>query len=133
MAKGSFIMEGMQSLRKFIKDLPLTVTKRAEVAMLQVGEDIMKESQKIVPVDTGALKESALPPKISYSSKRRVEMILAYGMYRTVPGYALYVHERTDLHHDPPTQAKYLSRPAMAKKRELNHKIYAEILDALSS
>lgn len=32
--------------------------------------------------------------------------------------YAVYVHERMDLHHDPPTQAKFLTRAIQEKMRE---------------
>lgn len=66
---------------------------------------LLKASQKLVPVDTEALKKSG-----------RVE-VKGVGLNATATveyggsdaPYAYIVHERLDIPHEPPTQARYLA------------------------
>jgi hypothetical protein len=77
-------------------------------AMESVVDLLYDESQKIVPVDTEALKKSgykkvtSLPP---------VFTIGEVGYEGTT--YGIYVHENPEHHHDPPTQYKFLEQPMM--------------------
>lgn len=66
------------------------------------AETLLKESQKLVPVDTGQLKASG-----------HVEVtgvgLAAQALVVYDAPHAFIVHERLDVFHAPPTQAKYLS------------------------
>lgn len=77
----------------------------------QVVEDaaarVLYESQQIVPVDTGRLKNSGrLNPLVR--DENGVECSVSYHT-----NYAFWVHERTDIaHHNPPgARAKFLEEP----------------------
>lgn len=73
-------------------------------------EPAFKESQRLVPVDTGKLKRSGF-----IETKRTANGTVAamgYGRYGR-PTYAGFVHERLDVRHAPPTQAKFLEVAVM--------------------
>lgn len=92
-------------------DLKIFV-KGLENATAEVLEDALKpvfvESQKLVPVDKGKLKRSGFLESRDEPNGGSVEIGYAKGGN---PPYAALVHERMDLFHDPPTQAKFLERP----------------------
>jgi len=62
-------------------------------------------SQKYCPVDTGRLVASGYLTVSATSYGPRGEVGYAP---RNNPPYAVWVHERTDLHHKAPTRAKFL-------------------------
>ena len=65
------------------------------MALKDVGEQIMRESQRIVPVDTGALKSTGVVTSpVRHGPK--VTIVLGYGGVAAngeKVGYAFYVHE----------------------------------------
>jgi hypothetical protein len=67
---------------------------------------LYNKSQELVPVDTGRLKASG---QIANNGKKGfgAETLVEYGGPEAP--YAFIVHERLDVHHEPPTQAKYLT------------------------
>lgn len=65
-------------------------------------------SQELVPVATGALKESGYVEKRTIGGVSSVEIGYARGGN---PDYAVIVHEDPDMQHKPPTQFKYLQVP----------------------
>ena len=67
----------------------------------RAGLYIQRESQKIVPVDTGALKNSAGTSSVGLGWHTTVAVFYTQS-------YAIYVHERTELRHKPGKQAKSL-------------------------
>lgn len=73
---------------------------------------LLRESLKIVPVDTGALKNSGRAT-FTGSGTETVGTV----SYNTA--YAVYVHEDLNARHAPGKTAKYLERPA----RELRGKL----------
>lgn len=63
-------------------------------------------SQEYCPVGkTGNLKASGYLEAEAFRDGTRVE--IGYGK-NGFPEYAIFVHERTDAHHEPPTKAKFL-------------------------
>lgn len=82
-------------------------------AVFSEAETVLNESKKIVPVDTGVLKNSGAvsPPKIEPGS---VEVEITYG--GAAAPYALYVHEDPEARHEPGKTYKYLEIPVMAHK-----------------
>lgn len=59
------------------------------------------ESKELTPWETGHLAGGTYTNPIGTADAPGME--IGY-----VADYAVYVHERTELHHEPPTQAKFL-------------------------
>ena len=68
----------------------------------------MGKSKPITPVEFGPLRASGFVD-LPVSAGERIYVLLGFGG-ASAP-YAIYVHERMDLRHKPPTQAKYLEQP----------------------
>lgn len=87
------------------------------------GEQTMTESKLETPVETGALRASGHVDG-PHDEGSAVWIELAYG--GAAAGYALIVHERTDVHH-PVGKAKYLEDPAMRMADRLPRSLNAAI------
>lgn len=88
-------------------------------ATQEIANKVYKESQTLVPVDTGQLKSSGRVQPARGPGKTGGHQVV----YETP--YAVFVHERLDQHHDAPTQAKFLEQPFLAHQQELE-KILAQ-------
>jgi len=88
--------------------IPKNMPGLLEKAIYEEANVIFKESQLIVPVDTGALRASGFvhPPM---KENNRTFVRVTYG--GPAAHYALYVHENLYARHAAPTQAKYLETP----------------------
>lgn len=75
------------------------------MGLKRAGLYLQRLSQKVVPVKTGNLKNSAGTRMIG-----RGKHSAAVVFYTAA--YAVYVHERTELQHKPGKIAKFLERPA---------------------
>lgn len=93
--------------------------KGVERGIKKAAAFLLRESKRIVPVDTGALKASA---HINIDGKDL--RTNAYVLYAT--SYAGYVHEDLEANHAPGKTAKYLERPAKEKAREIRQIIRDE-------
>ena len=84
--------------------------------MVSVSPEILEEalrptfdeSQELVPKDTGALEESGYLESRRSAKGSQVE--IGYGK-NGQPPYSIIVHERLELNHEFPTQAKFLQEP----------------------
>ena len=81
---------------------------------------IQRESQKIVPIDTSALKNSAgtTYAEIGNIQKATVFYAVAYG---------IYVHEDLTAKHKPGKEAKFLEKPFREKKDDVLRIIAQEV------
>lgn len=81
------------------------IKKTIAEALDKCADVLLAASQKLVPVDTEALKKSG---------RKQTEGV-GMGAHSTVTyggpeaPYAFVVHERLDVWHEPPTQARYLA------------------------
>lgn len=103
------------------------LTKEAVIAAAMKGQrklaaNILGESQKLVPVDTGTLQRSG---HISTDAKTQTTTI----SYNTP--YARKQHEDTTLNHPKGGEAKYLERPFNEKAGQLTAFVEDEIVDTL--
>lgn len=97
------------------------ILQAARIGLYKAGLEIMRESLRICPIDTGVLRSSAHveEPEVR-PSQVSVKMGYGYGVQvnpktgQIAAQYAVPVHERLDQHHEPPTQAKYLQDPVLA-------------------
>lgn len=78
----------------------------------RAGLYLQRQSQKVVPVDQGNLKGSA------GTKAEGTGWTTVVTVYYTAE-YAIYVHERTDLKHQPGKIAKFLETPMRENKREI--------------
>ncbi len=81
---------------------------------------IFEESQRLVPVDSGKLKASG------FVETRRTSTgtVAAIGYARFgKPGYAAFVHERLDVFHRAPTQAKFLETAVVTRIDDFRRRI----------
>lgn len=101
--------------------------KRRGVAMerglVKGGLRIQRESQKIVPIDTSALKNSARTRKEGKGHKTQVTV--SYGTE-----YAVFVHEDLTARHAPGKTAKFLEIPVRRLQKEIAQDIRAEVRKA---
>ena len=74
--------------------------------LVEAGMMLQAESQRVVPVLTSNLKNSAFTrPEDKWTG---FQVRVGY----SAVDYAVYVHERVELHHAPGKQAKFLEEPA---------------------
>lgn len=107
--------------RHEFRDAGETMLKGLAAGLYQAGIAIMRDSQHEVPVEFAILKASGrvLEP---VTDGRTIVVTLGYGYGeevnprdgKTAAGYAIPVHERLDVRHDPPTKAKFLEDPVLA-------------------
>jgi hypothetical protein len=74
----------------------------------------LEKSKEYCPKDTGELVGSAYLEHTPYRQHRGTGMRVEMGYAKDGhPDYAPYVHERLDVRHAPPTQAKFLERAVL--------------------
>jgi hypothetical protein len=99
----------MKSIEGSYTRLIKTLRADSLEAVRQMLQPVFDRSQELVPVKTGILKASG------YIEVRRrhgtVVGEVGYGKGGRPP-YAVFVHENLDVHHAPPTQAKFLEQAA---------------------
>lgn len=82
-----------------------SIKKITPDALIEALSPTFDKAQKYCPKDTRALVESGLLETETEHdfSKPKASITFGRGLH-----YAAIVHERTDLHHKPPTRSKYL-------------------------
>lgn len=108
-------VEGVEEILSNIHRHRIRTAHQVEMGLKKAGLFLQRESQKIVPVDTGNLRASATTRKVS-GSGFSTDVVVAYGQGAE---YAVYVHEDLNAHHAPGKQAKYLEEPSRTKRREI--------------
>lgn len=96
--------------------------------MMVALEPTFEKSQEYCPKDTGALVASGYLEVTDYRSKPRVEMGYARGGN---PFYAVIVHENMELHHEPPTRAKWLQAAMLEDIGEIAYRLANNYSSAL--
>jgi hypothetical protein len=84
-------------------------------------ENVLSESKKLCPVDTGTLRGSGHVNEPT-ASDGNIHAEIGYSQ-----GYAYWVHEIIENYHEPPTQAKYLEVPLMAALPTITEKIIERV------
>lgn len=107
----------IKRLRKAGKDKQAAL----ERGLVKAGKFLQRESQKIVPVDTGALKNSAFTRK-RWAGTKRVDVLVGYTM-----SYAIYVHENPHATHKKGKTWKFLEIPLRKFKGKLREIIETEL------
>lgn len=94
---------GVGELQKKLNKLTQRYNQGYRIGLEKGAKYLLRESKKIVPVDTGDLKRSGF---VSITG-RRFDSVATIGYTQY---YAIWVHENLDAQHKPGKSAKYLSR-----------------------
>lgn len=105
-------LEGAERLaRMFQKATSSDTLRELEQAVFGTANAVLNESKKIVPVDTGTLKDSGRVERPKVDSDG-IEVEITYG--GAASDYALIVHENMNARHQDGKTAKYLEIPVKA-------------------
>jgi hypothetical protein len=105
-------VQGLSEIRKAFADYKEVPAKKLRKGLIRAGLFLQRESQKIVPVEFGVLKNSANTR--AEESGLDTEVVVSYGT-----DYAIYVHENLEAGHKSGKQAKYLEQPLREKRNEM--------------
>lgn len=99
-------------------------------ALSEEGQLAFRDSQRLVPVDTGTLRRSGtiLPPR--ETNANNIELVMGYG--GAAKAYALRQHENLNYRHKEGRQAKYLEEPVMKRQNKLAENIERRMKRILS-
>jgi hypothetical protein len=101
-------ISGVEALLTKLRRTDQALERNFEKGLIAGGLYLQRESQKVCPVEYGNLHNSATTRKVA-GKGRTADIVVAYGHNAE---YAVYVHERTELHHREGKQAKFLEGPA---------------------
>lgn len=76
-------------------------------------------SLPLTPHESGHLRESCYTDVKIKGSFLGLTSAKVVGIIGYTADYAVYVHERTELHHEPPTQAKFLETAIKQTENEI--------------
>ena len=105
-------VRGVTGILEALQRAKVTCGEKVARGLKKAGLFLQRESQKVVPVDTGALKNSAGTRSAGDSWATDVTVFYTQS-------YAVYVHERTGLRHRPGKIAKFLETPAREKRDDI--------------
>ena len=114
-------LTGAAELRRELRRLSKAYPDALKMGLLEEAYRIEAASVALVPVDFGRLQGThyVSPPEEKGDD---VTVEIGYGT-----DYAVYVHERTELQHRPPTQAKFLQQPLEAARSGFFARLAARI------
>jgi len=122
--------KSLESLKKVSNELYKDVNDEMQKSVDKVMTEVFNESQELVPVATGALRESGRLVKTPSVGNLQSETYISYG--DGLVDYAIYVHENLQDIHESPTQAKYLETPMAQAEPTFKKEIQNGIRIALS-
>lgn len=105
------------------------IATNVENAILRIGEDILAESNTLVPVDTATLRNSGTVRLDKERSSGMVSVSVNYGVDVPIPrDYAMAVHERLDVQHRN-GQAKFLETAFVNQLPDIPEKYKTYLLE----
>jgi len=105
-------VEGVSKVLQNLKKAKFGLGRELEKGLTLAGLFLQRKSQDVVPIDTGALRNSAFTRKSGEGLS--TEIRVGY-----TQNYAIFVHEDLEARHAPGKIAKYLERPARENKDEI--------------
>lgn len=110
-SSGLTMLIGLKQLNEYLTKRLKEREKQHRPALLSAGLYLQGESQKLCPVKTGALRNSART-RAEGTGKNTV-VTISYSQ-----SYAIFVHENLDAYH-PHGQAKFLEEPARRLRKQI--------------
>lgn len=99
-------------------------------ALNEEGQIAFRNSQRLVPVDTGTLRRSGILLLAREKGSSMIEVVMGYG--GAASAYALRQHENLSYRHKQGQQAKYLEEPVRARQEKLSQNIQRRMQRILS-
>ena len=142
-------VQGIKELLAKFETHKMKSAKSFRIGLEKAGLFLQRESQKLVPIDTGALRASAHTR--AEGEGFDTEVIVSYGggtvgvekrreraekkaakagkvsKWVHPSNYVVYVHENLEARHKPGKQAKFLEQPAREKQQRMGQ-IVAEAM-----
>jgi len=116
-------VQGLKNITKAVELHKKVTAAGLRTGLMRAGLFLQRESQKIVPVDTGALRASA-NTRLEGTDKD-LAVIVSYSQE-----YAIFVHENLESRHKPGKTAKYLEKPAREKRGAMEDIVIKAIKEA---
>ena len=116
-------LENVKEVEQEIRKYALKFPEKIKPILYEEAQEIMSESKKQCPVDTGALRASGYVNEPE-ETKEGIYVQMGYGG-PSAP-YAIYVHERLDLHHRV-GKAKFLEDPVKDRAPQLPRRIASKL------
>lgn len=113
-------LQGVGNVLKEFKHFEDRTAKKAEIGLYKAALFILRKSQKIVPVDTGALKNSG-------RVKLKGRGFTANAVIEYLVAYAIYVHENLEARHKQGKFAKFVETPLRAHRADIREIIKREL------
>lgn len=105
-------VKGVAAVLRMMRKEDARIARGVERGLKRGGLFVQRESQKIVPLDTGALRASA---RTTHTGKGYSTVVtVSYSMH-----YAVIQHEELRFRHKPGRMAKYLEIPIRTKQSEI--------------
>ena len=114
-------LTGAAELRRELRRLQKAYPEAVQAGLVEEAYAIEAASVALVPVDTGRLRATHY---VSAPEEKGDDVTVEIG-YGT--DYAVYVHERLELTHKSPTQAKFLQQPLEAARSGFFARLAARI------
>ena len=118
--RGKGTVQGVKEIQRAFKARKRATARGLRRGLLTAGLFLQRESQKIVPVDTGNLRRSA--DTRAEGTGFDTAVIVSYGA-----NYALWVHEQVQNRHAPGKSAKFLEKPLREKRGRMAAIVVEEV------
>lgn len=116
MSKITIELVGAEDLAKILALAGAKAVPALKQALTEEAQIVFRDSQRLVPVDTGTLRRSGqILPAVEKGTS--VEITMGYG--GAASSYALRQHENLQYRHKKGQQAKYLEQPVRQRQNKL--------------
>lgn len=120
----SDVRRQVEAVRAEAKKAAARKLQESAGALYELAQEVMADSEPLVPVDIGTLKQSGFVKK-PVLTKDNASVEMGYGGQAS--DYALIQHEDLTFNHPNGGQAKYLEIPFLAMKAHFAEKLAAKI------
>lgn len=121
---------GAPELARTLATAGLQGVRALKQALNEEGQIAFRNSQRLVPVDTGTLRRSGILLLAREKGSSMIEVVMGYG--GAASAYALKQHENLSYRHKEGQQAKYLEEPVKARQEKLSQNIQRRMQRILS-
>ena len=108
------IVHDLKGLKRALAKVKARHLKNVERGFIKAGLFLQRKSQKVVPVDTGNLRNSAFTRLQGHNQGKNSKVFVGY-----TAAYAIFVHEDLEASHKPGKTAKFLEGPAREHRQDM--------------
>tara|TARA_R110000803_G_scaffold141929_2_gene208316 strand:+ start:3044 stop:3436 length:393 start_codon:yes stop_codon:yes gene_type:complete len=116
LSKITIELVGAEDLAKILASAGAKAVPALKQALTEEAQIVFRDSQRLVPVDTGTLRRSGIIIPVRERGNL-IEVAMGYG--GAASSYALRQHENLQYRHKKGQQAKYLETPLFSRANKL--------------